>query len=272
MSDLGSTVPVREGLPANYRMRADAHYVDQLEMRRAGSDEARPMAAPPVTTAPPAPPRPEPSFLSEGDLARSLTSVLSCTDLLADGMPQLTRTVAVDMIRAETQRAICALRTAAVLRQGVADDRRVVTARALVGRMAGLVEADARLRGSRLATAVDVADETTLRVNDETVVSGMAAVVLMMSAGLNDVHGARLDLEATGTEAGRVTLIVRQESVILPDACLKAATARGDVTASPAVAPLVALRQIAEAYGGSLAVTRLPHGTQVAIELPTTAS
>ena len=40
--------PVREGLPSGYRMRADAHYVDQLSSRRAerqalraGFDSAR---------------------------------------------------------------------------------------------------------------------------------------------------------------------------------------------------------------------------------------
>jgi signal transduction histidine kinase len=246
-------------------MRADAHYVDQLEMRRVSPDDTRPVASA-SHTAPPPHSRHEQSLLSESDLARSLSSVLSCTNLLNDGLPRLTRNVAIDMIRAETQRAICALQTAGVLKHGVSEERRVVSPRTLIERIAETIEPDARLRGTRVATAVATADDQKLRINDDAVVSGISAVVLMMSAGLDNVHGAQLDLTVSTTDAGRVNIAVRQESVILPEACLQAANARGEQSISPAVAPLVALRQIAESHGGDLAITRLPHGTQVAIE------
>ena len=193
--------------------------------------------------------------------------MLSCTDLLDEGMPQLTRSVAVDMIRAETHRAICALRTAAVLKQGVTEERRVVMPRTVVDRIARMIDADARLRGSRLSKAVTVTDDVTLRINDDAMVNGLSAVALMMSACLNNIHGAQLDVEVGSTASGRVSITIRQESVILPEACLKAANGRGELTSNPTVAPLVALRQIAESHGGSLAITRLPHGTQVTVEL-----
>jgi hypothetical protein len=35
--------------------------------------------------------------------------------------------------------------------------------------------------------------------------------------------------------------------------------------------PLLALRQVAEAWGGRLAASRLPHGTRIAVELPAAA-
>jgi hypothetical protein len=249
-------------------MRADAHYVDQLEMRRATPDDARPIAASSqVAATPPAQSRPDTSTLNETELAKSLTSVLSCTELLHDGMPRLTRTVAIDMIRAETQRAICALRTAAVLKHGISEERRVVTPRMVVERIAATVSSDARLRGTRMGTSVSTAEDVRLRINEESIVSGIAAVVLMMSAGLNDVQGAELDVEVSSNTTGRVSLAIRQESVILPEACLKAANSRGEGAGNTAVAPLIALRQIAESHGGTLAVTRLPHGTQVAVEL-----
>ncbi len=249
-------------------MRADAHYVDQLEMRRGSTDDARPLAATAqITAAPPAQPRHDNLILDASDLAKSLTSVLSCTDLLNDAVPRLTRTVAVDMIRAETQRAICALRTAAVLKHGVPEERRVVTPRAVVEGVADTITADARLRGCRVSTAINAADDVKLRINEDCLVAGVSAVVLMMSAALNDVRGAELDVEVSSNTSGRVSIVIRQESVILPEACLKAANARGDVTSTPAVAPLVALRQIAESHGGTLAITRLPHGTQVNVEL-----
>jgi hypothetical protein len=248
-------------------MRADAHYVDQLEMRRATADDARPLpSTAQATTAPPAQSRHDHFILNESDLAKSLTSVLSCTDLLSDAMPRLTRTVAVDMIRAETQRAICALRTAAVLKHGVPDERRVVSPRAVVARITDTIDADARLRGSRVATAVNTSDDIKLRIHEDCVVDAVSAVVLMMSAGLNDVHGAQLDVEVSTNASGRVSLAIRQESVILPEACLKAAHSRGELANNPSLAPLMALRQIAESHGGSLSITRLPHGTQVSVD------
>jgi hypothetical protein len=249
-------------------MRADAHYVDQLDMRRVNTDDARPVTASAQThAAPPAPFRHDQPVLNEGELARSLTSVLSCTDLLDEGMPQLTRSVAVDMIRAETQRAICALRTVAVLKQGIGEERRVVMPRVVVDRIAQMIAADARLRGSRLGKAVTATEDVTLRINEDAMVNGLSAVALMMSACLNNTHGAQVDVEVGSTPAGRVSLTIRQESVILPEACLKAANGRGELASNPTVAPLVALRQIAESHGGSLAITRLPHGTQVSVEL-----
>jgi signal transduction histidine kinase len=249
-------------------MRADAHYVDQLEMRRVTPDDARPLSASaPVTAAPPAQSRSEQSLLNESELANSLTSVLSCTDLLGDGMPPLTRTVAIDMIRAETQRTICALRTSALLKHGVPDDRRLVSPRTVLERVVDTVRADTRLRGTRLATVVSAPDDATMRINDDAIVTGLSAVVLMMSAGLNDVHGAQLDVEVAAASSGRVSLTIRQESVILPEAYLKAANTRADLATNATFAPLLALRQIAESHGGSLAITRLPHGTQVCVEL-----
>jgi hypothetical protein len=247
-------------------MRADAHYVDQLEMRRVTAEDNRPIAPSAHVAAPPQT-RHEQALLNEDDLAKSLTSVLSCTDLLDEGLPRLTRTVAVDMIRAETQRAICAIRTAGVLKHGVPEERRLVMPRAVIERIAATVASDARLRGSRVVTSIDITEDNRLRINEDAVVTGVSAVVLMLSAGLDDVHGADLDLVVTSPTAGRVSLAVRQESVILPEAYLKAANARGEQALTPAVAPLIALRQIAESHGGTLAISRLPHGTQVAIEL-----
>jgi hypothetical protein len=249
-------------------MRADAHYVDQLEMRRVSTDDARPLTtSAQAHIAAPSQSRHDQPVVNEGDLARSLTSVLSCTDLLDEGMPQLTRRVAVDMIRAETQRAICALRTAAVLKQGIGEERRVVLPRVVVDRISQMIDADVRLRGSRLGKAVTVADDVTLRINEDAMVNGLSAVALMMSACLNNTHGAQVDVEVGSTPSGRVSLTIRQELVILPEACLKAANGRGELASNPTVAPLVALRQIAESHGGSLAITRLPHGTQVSVEL-----
>jgi hypothetical protein len=333
--------PVREGLPSHYRMRADAHYVDQLDapaasviqmvavdaidlpgdaapptpalldsitrhgvlepllvqrrdrryhlmagrrrlaaattiglhevpclVRRLTDDEARSLAA--VLQAPIDSPSPETrvsDVLDQDQIASSLSAVLSCTDLMGEGTPRLTRDVAVDMIRAETQRAICALRTAQVLTRGVPHASSAVA----VGRiLAGVVECvspEVRLRGSQLTTRVDVSDDTMLDVDGPSLIAALSAVVLLLSAGLRDVRGARLDLHVSTPQSGRVTLTIAQQSVILPNATL--AITNGDApAAAPAVAPLVALRQLATHHGGTCAISRLARGTQVSLTLP----
>ena len=208
-------------------------------------------------------------MLNELELAKSLVAVLSCTDLLSDGMPRLTRAVAVDMIRAETQRTICALRTAYVLRHGVPLERRLVTPRVILERVAETVAAETRLRGSYITIAGDALDAARVRVDENCLSTALASVVVIIVAGLQDVQGARLDLKLTNGTSGRVTFTLAQESVILPDSWLKVAHGQGEITTTPETAPLVALRQVAEAYAGTVSVTRLPHGTQVSVEIPT---
>jgi hypothetical protein len=331
----------REGLPSHYRMRADAHYVDQLDappasaiqmvavdaidlpgeaappapalldsitrhgvlepllvqrrdrrytllagrrrlaaattlglrevpcfVRRLTDDEARSLAA--VLQVPVDNPQPDTrqsDVFDEDQVAASLLAVLSCTDLMGEGTPRLTRDVAVDMIRAETRRAICALRTAQLLTRGVPHASSAVT----VGRiLAGVVECvspEVRLRGSRLTTRVDVSDDTMLDVDEPSLIAALSAVVLLLSAGLRDVRGARLDLHVSTPQPGRIMLTITQESVILPNATL--AITNDDAPALvPAVAPLVALRQLARHHGGTCTVSRLARGTQVSLTLP----
>jgi hypothetical protein len=253
-------------------MRADAHYVDQLVApvtRRAADDDARPLSATPkIAAASAAQSRSDSSLLNEDELAKSLSAVLSCTDLMADGMPRLTRAVAVDMIRAEAQRTISALRAAHMVRHGVPPERRLTDPRRILDRIVETVRPETRLRGIRMTTGADVADAVKVRGDENCLVAAMSSIVIMLAAGLHDVQGAKLDLSVTATASGPVTFTVSQESVILPDTYLKVVTVTGEPSSTPETTPLVALRLVAEAYGGNVAVTRLPHGTQVAVELP----
>ena len=233
-------------------------------------DDARSATRSPQAAAPPASVVSDVDVLNEQTLATSLAAVLSCTDLLADGMPRLTRSVALDMIRAETQRAISALRTSQVLKHGVPQDRRIVEPRAIVDAVREFVTPEARLRGSRLSTAIDVVDAARLRIDIESVVHALSSVVLLLSAGLHDVQGARLEIKVTSSGTDRVTFAIAQESVIVPDAYLKIVTA-GAESSTPVTAPLVALRRVADAHGGTAAATRLLHGTQVSLDLPLAA-
>ena len=104
-------------------------------------------------------------------------------------------------------------------------------------------------------------------VDEQCLVSGLTAVVLLLSAGLGDVRGAGLDLTVTSHPGERVTLTISQESVILPSVMFAAANAERPARDS-SVTPLVALRQLAEFGGGTCAVSRLARGTQFSVTLP----
>ena len=251
-------------------MRADAHYVDQLvapARRVLETDDIKPAAV--VTKAAPSTPpsQAHTSKLNEEALVTSLSAVLSCTDLLADGMPQLTRAVAVNMIRAEAQRAICALRTAHLLQHGIPTEKRLIDPRTVLARVVDVVTPETRLRGCRVSTTVDVPDSVKLRADETTLVHALASAALMLAGGLHDVQGARLDLKVAWDGSSRMLFSLAQEYVILPDACLKIFSTPSD-GGSVATAPFVALRDLAAAYGGSATAGRLAHGTQVTLDLP----
>jgi hypothetical protein len=239
-------------------------------VHRVDDEEARALAAAarlPVSVA--AESKPSHGGVTDVAVANSLAAVLSCTDLLADTMPALTRAVAVEMIRAEARRATCMLYAARVLRSGVLEEHRLASPRQIVQRVADTVAADARLRGIRLETAVNIIDGALLRADEELLACGLSGVVLQLCGAVNRVSGARLTVSANAEPAGRVTFAVVQESVVVPETWLTIpAQPLLDSSESPALSPLLALRQIVEAYGGRLAISRLPRGSRVAVELP----
>jgi hypothetical protein len=205
------------------------------------------------------------------ELAHSLAAVLSCAELLSDGVPALTREVAIDMIRAEAQRAACMVQATRVFECGVPEDRCLVTPRAVIERVGRIIAADSRLRGLALEISVTAVDTTRLNVDADLLASALSGVILMMSAALKRVVGAHLRVTAATESAERVSLIVVQEGVVLPQAWLslpERADARG---VSDPLMPLLVLQQVAEAYGGRLLTSRLPRGSCVAVELPADA-
>jgi signal transduction histidine kinase len=335
--------PLREGLPATYRMRADAHYIDLLDatpviplqtvavhaiettddvrdtpvpslvdsIKRHGvlepllvqkrgrqyrliagrkrlaaalaagsrevpcivhavsDDEARALAA--ATTLPVAAAvRAGRSSVESmnAELAQSLAAVLSCTELLSDGVPVLTREVAVDMIRAEAQRVSCMVQATRVFEGGVPADRRPVSPRDVIERVARIIAAECRLRGVALEISATAVDSMRLNVDADLLASALSGVVLMMSAALKRVVGAHLKITAAAESAERISLVVVQDGVVLPQAWLSPPERSDARSISDPLMPLLVLQQVAEAYGGRLLTSRLPRGSCVAVELP----
>ena len=334
---------VRDGLPPSYRMRADPHYVDQLDTRAAmtvqmiriqaietgeetlepaipslvesikhhgvleplivqkrdrrywliagskrlaaaiaaglqevpclvqqiGDEEARALAvavrdAVPARTEPRSDTRhPNLSMLDEA-MVNSLSAVISSTTLLSETGPRLARSVAIDMIRAETRRALCLLHTARELRYGLPSELRIVSPAAVVQHVVDMLVPEAQLRGITVDSGISIFEGSVIRVNEELLAHALFGAALMITAPLNAFHGPRVRVVATCESAGKVTLGVMQQSVAVPHTW----PSSPDGPEAYALVPMLALRHLAEAYGGRLSTTRLPDGTRVALELP----
>jgi signal transduction histidine kinase len=247
-------------------MRADAHYVDQLI-----AAPSRPAGAP-HRSSPAATESKMPSLAAvDAELASSLNAVLSSVSLVGESSTPLSRGVAAEMIRAEVQRAMTTLKAASVLRHGVPEERRLVSPRRLVQLVSETVAADARLRGISVITTAENATGV-VSVDEETLVAVLSAVVLTLAGALNRCDGACLTVTATSEPAGSVTIAVEQESVIVPEAWLPPlASTAAEAPGGHRLVALLALRQLADAWGGRVLASRLPHGTRVALELPLAA-
>jgi signal transduction histidine kinase len=245
-------------------MRADAHYVDQLDAPAAPRTATRPAAAAARAS--------QLSALNAVDheIANALAAVLSSTSLLGDDTPRLTRKVTVEMIRAEVQRAACTLRMASVLRHGVPEHRRLVAVKDVVQRAADGLAADARLRGIHVSTE-NTSNGALLNVDPELLASALSAVALTLCAALNHVDEAGLRLTAGPESNGRITLTIEQDFVVLPETWLTVPTAAAalDAASGQQIVPLLALCQVVDAYAGKLVTSRLPHGSRVEVDLPT---
>lgn len=327
---------MREGLPPTYRMRADAHYVDQLDtppaltvqmirahaidaddlppalstlvdsiklhgilepllvqkrerryrlmtgrkrlaaafaaglqevpclVHRVSDDEAGDIAAAiRASTVPAAESRSSGLSALDAAVSNALAAVLSSSDLLVEATPRLTRALALEMVRAESRRALCLLEAGRVLRYGVPVERRLVSPAAVVHRVITMLGAETSLRGVGIDTSVVLADGGAIRVPEELFVHALFGAALTVAEALQGVEGARLRLSAVAEAAGTVTLAVVQQSVPVPAAWL-AAEGQDPL----AVVPILALRHLAEAGGGRLATTRLAEGARIAVELP----
>ena len=239
-------------------------------VRRVADDEAQTLAVAARAVMTPAPEvKTSPLTAVDDQIACALATVVSATAVLGAGASPLTETVTLDTLRAEAQRALCMLRAAAVVRGGPGGPRGFVAPRAVVERVADLVAADARLRGIVVETSWTGTERALLNVNDEQLAGTLGAVVLSMFSALRRMDGAGLIVSASIDAQGVVTLAIEQKFVVAPESWLAPpAAAAEDGADSGHLVPLIALRQLAEASGGRLVTSRLPHATRVAVDLP----
>jgi hypothetical protein len=252
LSDVESTKPAaekkpeREGLPAGYRMRADAHYVEQLTSRRTDrvyTDQPRAVATAAVKDSE----APDPEFRERreprdrrGDrvLAQISEEVATIESALAMlGGPS----------SAMAQRAGWLLRAQAILDGTHRGQTKTRPLGALLGLVRDGLAAECRLAGVSLHVLADDWNAP-VTMDEHEFVAGLTGAVMATMGLLAQVEAPVIRLVAAASSEGLETIEVTQEQVPVPaaavgrffdlswvdrpggwPACLGAATARAVV-------------------------------------------
>ena len=215
--ETASTPPVREGLPRTFRMRADKHYVEMLDAPPQGSTDAaaEPAASRQSDASSANVDEDLAAAVAAGrDLAQSLATLRTSTNLLTDRGPALAATVAANLIRAEAWRATCLLKIAQFLRGEQTPALRIVRARAIAEQVIASIEPERRLRGVTLDAQIDVG-ESVLSADEDLLVSALSGV-LMATMALASEQSEFVVVFAAETRGVEVTFTIAQDQARVP--------------------------------------------------------
>ncbi len=260
------STPVREGLPATYRMRADSHYVDLLTARPSAGRE------------PVSPPRgAETASLSEvatradGELERTLGSLTACTDFLSRSDSDLSRTIADTLLRAELWRASCLLNATRVLRQELPAVRIPLPVRRVLDQLVNGFAPERRLRMIEFDVKSSLPSDAVMITDERFVLVVLSSAVRAVLSLFNEVAGATVRVGA-GAEAGdTMTFTISQNTVAVADAWIARAFDRTWVDRPgglPTLTSMLALKQAAETLGGHVSIAAVGLGTAITISIP----
>lgn len=248
--------PDREGLPPGYRMRADAHYVDQLSSRRL---ERLERSAPTVSETDETGQnevrerRQEKLLAQVGD---EIAAIAAAASLLTPDGSSLARRLSVDLIRAQAWRASWLLRAHALLEGGARGQSRPRPLSALLEQMRQGLTPECRLAGVSLQ--IQATDwNSSVSVDEPSIVAGVTGAVMATLGVLGHAEGAilRITVDASGNEIR--TIEVAQDDVTTSPAwghrCFEAAWTDRPGGFLATVGALSA-RAAAQQHGGSASV------------------
>jgi hypothetical protein len=205
---------------------------------------------------------------ASGELARSLSALGACANLLGNPAAALTQTVATSLVRAEVWRAACLLQASRMLRGEISPARRPVSARAIVERVLQCMEPERRLRGVVLEQRTDIATGR-IDVDEDLVVCALSGLMMAVFA-LTDGQ-ARVALTAESQSDGSVVFGLSQNAASAP---LEWVTQAGESETLPIEAAglttvaIVAARRIFATCEGRMKVEAGAGGTAIHITVP----
>jgi len=215
---LGAKRPEREGLPSNYKMRADSHYVDQLLTSRAPADAPRTSRR--AASAPEEPRRDTRDLRTErllAQLGEDIATVESSVATISSGASPTARRVMLDVLRAHTWRAAWLVRA-----QAVADgaSRGSVRPRPIGGVLSRLREGfAAECRLNSLALHVHVPDwNASVAVDESELLVGLTGAIVATVGLLSDSDGATVKVTASVAGGELRAVEVMQDEAAVPAA------------------------------------------------------
>jgi light-regulated signal transduction histidine kinase (bacteriophytochrome) len=235
------TIPLREGLPPSYRMRADAHYVDQLSARTPD------VPHPAVAT--------DRRRIVEVDIMThvmgAIATIQSAANLASDDGSPAVRRVALDLIRAAAWRASWQMRAATVLDQTHRWQFRPRLLGAVLSRVRDGFAADGRLSG--VDVLLQVADwNATADLDEEALVAAVSGAIVATAGLMEGVESPPVALRACADES-TLTIEVAQDAVVVDaaDAERFFETTRPDrIGGRPAAIGAAAARVVAQRHAG----------------------
>ena len=246
--------PGRQGLPAAYRMRHDAHYVDELESRR------RP--AEPAAAAALAFPTSIPVTFALRDMSQELEGVASCFNLVAARSRPLRERLGLALARVGVQRNMRAFQALRVLLEDPAPEPGQVSLNSLVEETVRSFDEELRVTESR--ASLDLHNHP-IRLN---------ADARMVSMALQACIGTLVSLIEASGQAGAIHIATRSAEGLAhcelrQDAYRMSADQFARLAdlewsdrpgGAPAGIALAAAARIAQAHGGTLDARRTDSG------------
>ena len=277
--DVEGPAPRREGLPPGFRMRHDAHYVEELMSRNhAGrgrvistnesesprSPGAREREATAAT-------RPSPSLRVGVELCESLDAIGACVHLFRDTSRPPAERIALDLIEAEVFRATWLLQALSVLDEDPPIANRPVDLDTVVKRLARALAPGRSLTGPALE--IEAGPSGVRAQGDEPLLTvALAGMVMALQAAAERAGASVVRVRVVEDPSGRVRVEATEDAVRIP-ASWRARFLDPEWTDRPggrrtAVA-LAAAHRIAELHRGTLTFGGAEHGgCRLVLSLP----
>ena len=197
----------REGLPPGYRMRADAHYVDQLSGPRAGRRTDTQKAESRVSVDP---------ERFHAQLAEDLATIQGAATLLASDPTAVARQVSLDLIRHQAWRAAWLLRAQAILEGGAVVRPKARRLGVVLTQMRDVLAPECRL--TRAGLEVHASDwGAAVDVDEPLVLAGVTGAVIATLGIIGQTEWAVLRLSAVEADGQLRKIDIAQEEVGLED-------------------------------------------------------
>ena len=195
---------IRQGLPTEYRMRHDSHYVDELAAR---SSTARSEQTPP-------PPASVPTTAALRDLCQEFEGLASCFNLIQQGARPLRERLGVTLAKIGVQRSIRYAQHLRLLLETTHPSRREVRLEELMRQVFGEFKEELRLTESTLS--VNLPDSSLLLQGDAALLMNGIRACLGTAIALVELSGTAADIHVAAFAAGdRLHCEFRQDAYTL---------------------------------------------------------